>query len=262
MDDSFTCSFRKREAYDRMIDLHSHDGLCELYFLSSGERRYFIQDTVMSVHAKGFVFIKPSLMHKTSYLGSGSHTRYYANVPSAWLDDLLPFLPPFFVVERQEELEVLFSQLLKEYSEPDDLSPIRIRSLCTEILVRAYRAYSQSLKSGDEFISRVASFIRTNIRGDVSLEAVSGHMGFSPCYFSSLFHRKAGLRLSDFIRSTRVAVAAQALECGMSVREASELAGFSEPGYFKDVFRSVMKISPSAYKKSRAKKAEDLPFRI
>ena len=204
----FTC------AYDRMIELHSHEGLCELYFLSSGERRYFIQDTVVPVHAKGFVFIKAGLLHKTSYLGGGQHSRYYANVPSLWFEDMMDSLPSFFVVEKVEDLEMLFSQLLREAEGDDLFSLARCRSLCVEILVRAYREYMSKTRKGDEFLEE--------------------------------------MRLGDFIRAMRISVAVDALDAGRSVGDAALLAGFPDPGYFKDVFRKEMKISPSVYRKSRA----------
>ena len=58
------------------------------------------------------------------------------------------------------------------------------------------------------------------------------------------------MKLSDFIRSSRISMACKALERGEKVSSAASLAGFSDAGYFKDVFRSVMKISPSAYRKN------------
>ena len=77
-------------------------------------------------------------------------------------------------------------------------------------------------------------------------------MSLSPNYFSALFHRKSGMRLGDFIRAMRISVAVDALDAGRSVGDAALLAGFPDPGYFKDVFRKEMKISPSAYRKSRS----------
>ena len=60
------------------------------------------------------------------------------------------------------------------------------------------------------------------------------------------------MRLGDFIRAMRISVAVDALDAGRSVGDAAFLAGFPDPGYFKDVFRKEMKISPSVYRKSRA----------
>ena len=151
MESGFTCSFRKREAYDQMPQLHSHDGLCELYFLSSGERRYFILDSVMTVHAKGFVFIKAGVLHRTGYLGGGQHSRYYANVPSSWIEDLLPYLPKYYVCQKEEGLELLFSQLLQEAEGSDPFSAARCRSLVYEIVIRSWRSYQSSLVQDDGF---------------------------------------------------------------------------------------------------------------
>lgn len=249
MESGFTCSFRKREAYDQMPQLHSHDGLCELYFLSSGERRYFILDSVMTVHAKGFVFIKAGVLHRTGYLGGGQHSRYYANVPSSWIEDLLPYLPKYYVCQKEEGLELLFSQLLQEAEGNGPFSAARCRSLVYEIVIRSWRSYQSSLVQDDGFLDAVTSFVRDNIALDLSLDAAAAFMGYSPSYFSTLFHRRSGMRYADFVRSSRITLACEALRGGSSVAQASALAGFHDPGYFKDVFRAVMKISPSAYRK-------------
>ena len=235
MDTGFSCNYRKRASYDQMPGLHSHAGVCEFYFLSSGERRYFIQDSVVQVYAKSFVFIKPGLLHKTSYLGGGGHSRYHATVPAGWLDGIIDSLPPFFVCHHQEVLEALFADLLLESRGTDCFSMAFCQALSVEILVKAYRSYQDSMSPRDDFLDRVSAYVRRNLTGEVGLDAVSCQMNLSASYFSTLFHRRSGMRYSDFVRSMRISVAVDALERGCSVRQASALAGFSDPGYFKDV---------------------------
>ena len=249
MKETFTCQFRKASPYNSMASLHRHD-MCELYFLSSGERRYFILDTVLTVHAKSFVFIKDALFHKTSYSGSAQHTRYVANIPPFWLKDAETVRPPFFAVDEGPFLEVLFSQLQMEADNTDEVSLLRARGLAAQIVSQAYRAWKERQQPHDPFIDEVTSYVKANIAGELSLDAVSSHMGYSRNYFSRLFHEKTGMKLSDFIRSSRISIACEALEKGEKVASAASLAGFSDAGYFKDVFRFVMKISPSAYRKN------------
>ena len=248
VEEEFSCKFRKKDTFYSMPELHSHD-FYEMYYLVSGERRYFIQDTVFPVHAKGFVFIKPSLMHKTSFSNDGVHTRYFASIPRHWLEDIDSALPPFFLCEDMPSLEYMFSQLQREGEGLDDLSHIICRAISVQIITTAFRAYRERQDGTDPFVNEVASYIKKNIRSDLSLESIAEHMHLSATYFSSLFHKKTGMRLSDFIRSSRIAVAADILKKGGSVSYASLMAGYSDPTYFKDVFRSQMKISPSGYKK-------------
>ena len=249
MEEIFTCQFRKASPYNSMASLHRHD-MCELYFLSSGERRYFILDTVLTVHAKGFVFIKAGLFHKTSFSGSSQHTRYVANIPSSWLSGAEDVLPPFFAVDDVPFLEVLFSQLQMEADNTDEVASLRARGLAAQIVSQAYREWKERQQPHDPFIDEVTTYVKTNIAGDLTLDSLASHMGYSRNYFSSLFHEKTGMKLSDFIRSSRISMACKALERGEKVSSAASLAGFSDAGYFKDVFRSVMKISPSAYRKN------------
>ena len=238
MEEIFTCQFRKASPYNSMASLHRHD-MCELYFLSSGERRYFILDTVLTVHAKGFVFIKAGLFHKTSFSGSSQHTRYVANIPSSWLSVAEDVLPLFFAVDDVPFLEVLFSQLQMEADNIDEVASLRARGLAAQIVSQAYREWKERQQPHDPFIDE---------------DSLASHMGYSRNYFSSLFHEKTGMKLSDFIRSSRISMACKALERGEKVSSAASLAGFSDAGYFKDVFRSVMKISPSAYRKNAVRK--------
>lgn len=250
MGEVFSCAFRKRDAYDQMPALHSHEGLCELYYLASGERRYFIQDSVVPVHAGGFVFIKPSILHKTSFLGPSSHSRYHASVPQSWLENLLPSLPVFYIINGCEELEVFFSQLLLESDNPDIFAQEHCRCLVLEIVIRTYRRYQEESRSTDDFTDTVASYVKNHISGRITLDDVSSAVSLSPCYFSAVFHERTGMRFSDYLTSMRVSAAAQALKSGCKVQEAALMSGFSNAGYFKDVFRKVMKISPSAYRKA------------
>ena len=249
MEDDFSCTFRKREAFNAMPDLHSHD-FYEMYYLVSGERRYFIQDTVFTVHAKGFVFIKPGLLHKTSFSGESMHTRYFSSIPKLWLESVDDSLPPFFLSEGMAELEYKFSSMQREWERGDALSLLMCKAIAIEILTVAFRTYEERAEDRDVFVEKVAKFVKDNLKGDLSLESIASHMGLSGTYFSSLFHKKTGMRLSDFIRSSRISIAADILMRGGRVSEASETAGFSDPSYFKDVFRSVMKISPSSYRRS------------
>ena len=249
MNEFFTCTFRKGDAFDAMPELHSHSSY-ELYYLVSGERRYFIQDTVFTVHAKGFVFIKPGLYHKTSFSGHGIHMRYFALVPESWFSKWDEALPPFFLSENMAELEYAFSRLQKESEEDGKLNSMMCRAISMEILAQAFRAYQRGQGGTDELIRAVSTYVRENIRSSLSLYDIAKHIGLSAPYLSSLFHQKSGMRLSDFIRSTRISVAADILRSGGRVADASDEAGFSDPSYFKDVFRAVMKISPSAYRKT------------
>ena len=151
-------------------------------------------------------------------------------------------------------LEVLFSQLQMEADNIDEVASLRARGLAAQIVSQAYREWKERQQPHDPFIDEVTTYVKTNIAGDLTLDSLASHMGYSRNYFSSLFHEKTGMKLSDFIRSSRISMACKALERGEKVSSAASLAGFSDAGYFKDVFRSVMKISPSAYRKNAVRK--------
>ena len=100
-------------------------------------------------------------------------------------------------------------ELTKEESEEDGkLNSMMCRAISMEILAQAFRAYQRGQGGTDELIRAVSTYVRENIRSSLSLDDIAKHIGLSAPYLSSLFHQKSGMRLSDFIRSTRISVAA------------------------------------------------------
>ena len=251
--DSFTCSFRMRDQHYSMRELHSHEEH-ELYFLSSGERRYFIAGEVVTVRAKDFIYIKPGVLHRTSYSSAKAHTRYVAHFPSSWLDEVSSSMPPFFHCKDCPGVEVLFARLQKEAEDVLPLSGELARALATEILIDTWRYASAEDRDElmtDGRIGWLTGYIAAHLDGDLSLGALASLVGLSPNHLSSLFHKASGMRLSDYIRSVRITRSCEVLKRGGSVSEAASAAGFSDSAYFKDVFRRTLDISPSAWKKAQ-----------
>lgn len=244
------CVLRKGRSYYAMPEFHAHDSLVELYYLVSGERRHFVGGEVFTMAPGGFLFIREGILHKTSFSGPGAHERWAAHLPSSWLLPL-DFLPSFFSASDCGFLAPLFAELSDELSRTDQASIHLVRSLATRIVLLAWRKSRDSGKEGDPFVGKVNELVERNLKGDLSLSSVSSELGFSPTHFSRLFHGKAGMKWSDFLRAKRVSVAAAALERGASVAEASCEAGFSDPGYMKDVFKAVTGIPPSSWRKAR-----------
>ena len=75
-------------------------------------------------------------------------------------------------------------------------------------------------------------------------------VSFSPFYFSKLFKKAFGLSFIEYLTHLRIERAKSLLTQGMSVREVSDIVGFTEPNYFTRVFKKETGLTPSSYQKN------------
>lgn len=231
-----------------MPELHRHQDCHEIYYLATGERRFFVENDLHLLKSGSFVFVPAGMLHRTTYVNDSIHARYYAKLPSAWFDGFGDKLQNSFVVNDGEELEVLFAELLREYEKDDALRTMAFRAIASTILVKALRL--QSEKKEMSTVSKAVEYIRRNLANPLQLEDIAHSMNLSPNYFSTLFHTSTGMTVVDYLKLARIHKATGLLESGnYSVSEVASMCGFSDSGYFSVVFRSIMKTTPSVYRK-------------
>ena len=72
----------------------------------------------------------------------------------------------------------------------------------------------------------------------------------SPTYLSALFKKETGDSFSGFLTETRIHAACDLLlNTNHDIIDITEMVGYNDAKYFTKVFRKVMKVSPSAYRK-------------
>ena len=69
-----------------MPELHSHEHL-ELYYLTEGNRQYFINDTLYFVNSGDVIIIPPDILHRTIGNEEGFFSRILLYFPETILED-------------------------------------------------------------------------------------------------------------------------------------------------------------------------------
>ncbi|MEY8352813.1 response regulator [Lachnospiraceae bacterium 54-53] len=99
-------------------------------------------------------------------------------------------------------------------------------------------------------ILNVIEFIRHNYDREISLSEAADLVGITPEYLSKLFSKEMGINFSAFLGEFRVSAAKKLLSTGRyKIHEVAEMVGYKDTKYFNKVFRSVMGVSPSDYRK-------------
>lgn len=99
-------------------------------------------------------------------------------------------------------------------------------------------------------MSLIISYIHEHYMEPLSLSEIANQFHFNPSYLSSYFSAHNNEGFSEYLNRVRVERAAELLAKEIvSIAEISEQVGYSDHSYFTKVFKKIMGISPSQYRK-------------
>lgn len=258
----------KGKAYAEMKDAHYHP-YYEFYYLLSGTRKIFINDTIYSVKKGDLIIIPKGELHRTTYIGGETHERIVMDFNDAFLEPLISkigydafnkcfdnrqlSIPP----NRREYVEELFGKILREHNGVDTYSTIILSLYVYELImfVLRYRENSDHPCSvaeiGDDIISDAARYISSNFTHVFSLTQLAAKYNMSPSYFSRKFKLCTGFGYKEYLITIRILEAGKLLlNTDLSITEIAEKCGFDDSNYFGDSFKKVKGISPREYRKA------------
>lgn len=96
---------------------------------------------------------------------------------------------------------------------------------------------------------KIRRFLKTHLNDKFTLKDISDQIGYSPNYCDSLFKKKTGFAIMDYVIRERIEQAKGLLaENVLSLKEISETIGFDDYNYFSRAFKKRTGYSPLKYK--------------
>ena len=140
LEDDFEIEIRKRDKKYFLGNAHSHN-YYEMYYLVSGEIKYFIGDSIYLVKKGDVVLIPPHVIHKTVPGEDYEHTRILMTIMPNYLEEFLKYDPNLFdffnsfiipsTHRTTGRIENILQSLIAEYVEGYD--KIMVKSLLGEL---------------------------------------------------------------------------------------------------------------------------------
>ena len=259
----------KREPFFKMQDAHYHQ-VCEIYYLFSGDRKFFINDSIYNVHKGNLVLIEKGAIHRTTYTSDKTHERMFIYLPEAHLVELCDrygkeevmacFTYPLMTIpqNRRGYIEELLKKLENEYNNSDVYSELLIKGYLNELMVfilryQNYRdiTFTAPMNERDECIQQAARYILGHYKEQVTLEKMAQFTNMSASYFSKRFKEATGFGFKEFLLNVRIKKAAELLlETKVPITDVAYSCGFNDSNYFGDVFKKNKGISPLRYRRN------------
>lgn len=101
-----------------------------------------------------------------------------------------------------------------------------------------------------EVVRLAERFVYQNLGEKLTLANVAGAVGLSPTYFARMFKDETGLTFHSYVVQVRMQRAAELLkDHSLTIGEIAYIVGYPDQNYFSQVFKKVMGMSPTDYRK-------------
>lgn len=258
---SFERSVSNKQTSMNNLQTHGH---YELYYLLSGERNYFIEDTLYHIECGSVVIIPPMVLHRTVGEKVGNIERILLDIPKNFVgtelfgeclenDKSFIFNVP---KKRRAMFEKILADIETEWARNDKFSESLIRNYTEELLVMLIRLKNDNIQAFDVetelVISKAAKYIAENFDKPLGLEDVAAYVNMSKSYFCKFFRRKTGCGFADYLTGVRINEGAKLLEnTELDITEIAMRCGYNDSAYFTAVFKKIKGVTPTRYRKGK-----------
>lgn len=260
----FMIHSKKRIGNAPMQRPHSHDQI-ELYYLIEGERVYFVDDRVITVHKGELILIPPHELHSTASSDRAEFERILIQFDVTLLPSSLQEATSCFnnrgyrffqfTLREQGEIELLLMRMIEECQRQQPLYETYVITLFTELMVILLRATDiteprEPKHPLHHLVTEVATYIRRHYRRPLTLEDTAEHFFISPSHLSRVFHRLTGFHFREYIVHVRIREAErQLVETTHKIQEIASNVGFEYLSHFNKTFKRVTGLTPLQYRK-------------
>lgn len=212
---------------------------CLIHFCLSGKGTLYDKNGEHKVEAGQFFIIR-----------EGETTTYRADESRPW-----HYIWIATVGKRADELEDCptvahgnedFFGRIKAAVDKNDTNPYIYCAFLYELL---HIAGKRNSDEQNDKISSIRRYVKYNYMLDINVESLARIFGFERSYLYRIFKQRYGIGVKEYIIKVRMEKAKELLLAGNSVKQTSELVGYSDEFSFSKAFKKHTNMSPLLYKK-------------
>ena len=247
-----------------MSRLHFHNYV-ELMLPLVSPGNIFVNDQIYPLRRGTLYLIGENTLHRT--ITTGFHARYVLHIGRRALAELSTpqtdftrlaqnhFLRAPLTNEQMTQLVELFQSLERNKSDGSFGSDVRQTIALLELLLWIAPALHAS-SAGDAIqnkdflrVAPILDYIRSHLSEPLTLDQIASQFFISKHYLCRIFKSATGFSVMEYIIYSRVLMARQLLQQGISVQQAGEMSGFSDNSHFIRTFGHLTGTSPGRYAK-------------
>lgn len=229
-----------------------------LLFCVDGQGRLKVNGEQLNIAAGQAVVLPQGVAHE--YYAHHSHpwTLYWVHFDGSNIPSFLSLLPnethsPYFLLDTPNEFETIFRDLLacRQVSYQSTIF-IKASTILQRLLIELSIQYPD--KNANMSLTRfeqVDYYLRENIAKSLTLDDMAMAFGLSKFYFAKKFQKTVGVSPVRYFTEKKIHFACKLLDSGdQSIKSIAAQLGYDDAYYFSRLFKNIMGLSPSQYRKS------------
>ena len=161
-----------------------------------------------------------------------------------------------FSEDSRVKIEKMFFDMLYEYEKETPYREFILQGMLFRLLLfiweeRIPEEGVNTAKTTPPIVEAI-SYIEKSYYQNPSLEETANVAGFSPAYFSRLFHTQMGKSYSEYLSSVKLHHASILLvQTDKSIMEIAQETGFCHGNYLNELFKKKMGMTPGQFRKRK-----------
>ncbi len=241
-----------KQGHLNMTYSHFHDSY-EIYILEKGERSYVIENEMVHLKPRDVLLLKPNVVHCTT---GGTYVRSLVTFSKERLnkyfnDEGIKAITSCFehrvirVCEKDFDMLLSFVEKLAD-DENDAFSLMQI----LYILKQNMSKRTLDLYESGSKIEDIVDYITDDYKSIDNLDMIADKFYISKYHLCDLFKQYTNTTIFKYINVLKVHSSIELLlRTDLSLAEIAEKSGFNTLANYSKVFKSVIGVSPSEYRK-------------
>ena len=174
--------------------------------------------------------------------------QYLIETSEKWGFDTQKLIEHYFNTAHKIDFDV--DRFMTDMNTLVYLTGVYIKNSISDKEIEKQTLAERGNNSKNYVVEMAREYIALNFTGDISLENIAGICHCNSSYISSIFKKKTGKSVSEYINEIRINRARLLLWVSpKSVTQISYDVGYNDSGYFSRVFKKYAGVSPEVYRK-------------
>lgn len=157
--------------------------------------------------------------------------------------------------EEAESMAMLIARLEKECTRLDGFAATARKNLLELLMfpiARSVKTEADLHRPSSHRVQDSMRYLFRHFREDITLAQIAEKSGYTPNYFSHLFHETCGIKFVDFLAQLRLNYArTMLLTTSLSVSQIAQVSGFTSSSNFFRAFRKETGLSPLEFRSQK-----------
>jgi AraC-like DNA-binding protein len=256
------------------LRIHYHT-LIEISLILRGKGIYKTNDKTYTIQEGDIFFYRPNEAHCiTDIEAEGMELLnlhiapyyLYTNLQNALNSNYVKILAANFPLksnklndilssEQFEEVKNLFLSIRREMESKKSDYVTFVCNYISAILILISRSYknakfSQKEKQSYQRLLQAIKYIDTHFKDDITLDGIAQNVGYSRCYFSSIFKKCMGMSIWDYICIKRIEESLTLIKTtDQNIADIALECGFNNAVNFNRLFKKYTNVTPNFFRK-------------